>query len=389
MASNDETPELEDKNAAKQGSSAQDKPRDDLKKVRATIKGKLTKATSLLRVFISEEDARLIKESLKEMKGLLRQVNAIHDDYAGSDPSEDDYAYITEINERYAAAVKDANSTLRESDNQKPADPTETTAIMNCVNLPRMEIQPFHGDPAEYQLFIRTFDELVDSMPIDDGKKLSRLLQFTKGRAFDSIRSYSFADNGYLEARKTLKERFGDKHIITDFLTQSLRNGQKTQNAQDITQLADDLRACAATLKELKTLTEVESQNFIVCVARRLPNHSLQRWKQQAMDTKRDSDNYPDFKSFTEFVAKEAQNESDPIYGQVGIDGEKGTSTNVRTSYASDASGASVNRRPEPRCYLCSGPHKLARCDNFKGMSPQDRLTFIDSKNLCHICFFQ
>ena len=66
------------------------------------------------------------------------------------------------------------------------------------------------------------FDELVHSKNIDDHAKLSRLLQFCTGVAYNSIKNCVLIDDGYQVARNTLKSRFGDKilisqKILTDF----------------------------------------------------------------------------------------------------------------------------------------------------------------------------
>ena len=48
----------------------------------------------------------------------------------------------------------------------------------------------------------------------------------------------------------------------------------------------------------------------------RLQNYIQNRWKRHVMDVKRSKGMYSDYKDFARFVAEEAQEAKDPIYGR-------------------------------------------------------------------------
>ena len=60
--------------------------------------------------------------------------------------------------------------------------------MLDMLSMPKLTIDVFTGDPLTYKEFMTIYDEVVDSKPVDSHMKLTRLLQFTSGKAKDSIR---------------------------------------------------------------------------------------------------------------------------------------------------------------------------------------------------------
>ncbi|KAJ8029043.1 hypothetical protein HOLleu_28337 [Holothuria leucospilota] len=60
--------------------------------------------------------------------------------------------------------------------------------LLEAVHLPRAEMVTFDGDPLQYWLFMRSFEVNVENTSLNDGAKLTRLLQSCKGEASRVIR---------------------------------------------------------------------------------------------------------------------------------------------------------------------------------------------------------
>ena len=89
--------------------------------------------------------------------------------------------------------------------------------IVTALNMPRVEIDVFSGNPLEYQSFMAVFNDSVDSQPIKDRMKLTKLLQYTSGAAKSAIRNCALIKDGtdaYTKAKDILKKRFGSDHLI-------------------------------------------------------------------------------------------------------------------------------------------------------------------------------
>ena len=60
--------------------------------------------------------------------------------------------------------------------------------MLSLLNMPKVELQTFSGDPLEYHQFIK-FDQNVHNLPCNSDLKLTRLMQYTVGPAKDAIRN--------------------------------------------------------------------------------------------------------------------------------------------------------------------------------------------------------
>ena len=67
----------------------------------------------------------------------------------------------------------------------------------------------------------------MDKVADDDMIKLTRLIQYTTGDAHDAIRFCALMEGsvGYKRAREILLERFGNNHLVTERLINSLKDG--------------------------------------------------------------------------------------------------------------------------------------------------------------------
>ena len=233
---------------------------------------------------------------------------------------------------------------------------------------------------------------MVDSAPVSDASKLARLQQFTKGKARESIKSCVHSRKGYVAAKQILKRRFGDPYLSTERLVTSLRNGKSVRSAEDIRQLADDLEGTFSTLTQLKTLTEIESQQVILDVVQRFPINVQHRWKRSAVEKRREENCYPNFKEFVKFINEEADDVTDPVYGTLGAKRStcaastqaKEESCSEFVSHACTAEPRAARRRL--KCVYCGDSHKLLFCGPFKSLNVAERLKFVNDNGLCHIC---
>ena len=190
----------------------------ELRQKRGLARASFTRTSKALRIALAEEDDVKIRElssKIKDAYHALVEANELCD-------KEDDYAtYLDEVQDTYI----DALNTIK---GRKASLSTPQTAINE---LPRVELPVFNGDPTAYPLFLKIFDELVDAANITDSSKLTRLLQFTTGAPHEAIKSCVYSKDGYASARAVLKERFGDKYLITDRIILGLRYGKPATDA--------------------------------------------------------------------------------------------------------------------------------------------------------------
>ena len=241
-------------------------------------------------------------------------------------------------------------------------------------------------------LFSATFEEVIGRKMIDATMKLNRLIQHTTGKAHDAIFhcAVTGGESGYKEALDILKVRFGNNYLISDKVIQNLRKGAPVKSAEDLLQLSDELKNGLSILKNLDKLNEIDTQISIVQIVERLQPYLRNRWRRDAMESKRVKGRYPSFDELVEFVQRAAEDAVDPVYGQPGQDRSvkkhhvKGNDGSKKTS--SFMTSAGQDRRKQKPCILCNDTHRLFYCQVFKSMKPTERLALVRQHKLCVNC---
>ena len=149
--------------------------------------------------------------------------------------------------------------------------------LVYMLALSKAELDIYTGDPLEYESFFAVFDETVHNRVDDDHMRLTRLLQYTGGAAKAAIKTCPLlGKDGYTKARETLKNRFGNSHLVSQKIISELKSGKSVSPGQELQQLADELVMASTALKGLKMLSEFDTQQNIRDILVRCPNYLAQ-----------------------------------------------------------------------------------------------------------------
>ncbi len=91
---------------------------------------------------------------------------------------------------------------------------------VDSMRLPPADLIKFDGEPLKYWQFMRLFSTIVDKETVSDEEKLTRLHQYTVGKARDAIAHCLYSPDpsrGFRDAMSTLKRRFGSPYTISTF----------------------------------------------------------------------------------------------------------------------------------------------------------------------------
>jgi len=385
----------------------------ELKEERSKKKAAITRLATKVDRFVAESEPEKVTQSLQNLKDEMGEFEKIHDSYHATCDATEDYTqsseYADEVEQKYIEAYKTGSEWLKslvKGDGKQDSSMDESLLnqsaispeIVNLLNLPKMELFVYDGSPLMYYPFVTTFDETVDVPGVSDSVKLNRLIKYTSGEANRSISSALVigGEKGYSMARDTLRRRFGNDLIISQAIINSLKDGPEIKSAAELRRLGDDLFNGYNILSKLRCTVEVESQSFIASVVDKLQYHLKGKWRKMAM-TRRDRDgSYPGFGHLVDFVQSEANNASDPVYGEAGLlkfnrrpnfnqqqPASGGSSQKARPSGNSFIT--SEGRKSVP-CLMCGDVHRLYMCDSFKALRPDQKLTFIKDKAICENC---
>ena len=70
---------------------------------------------------------------------------------------------------------------------QKAVLPTVIEEMVHSLHMPKVEMMIFDGEPMKFWTFMKSFDNNIGRHNIDEHAKLSRLLQYCKGRAYTGL----------------------------------------------------------------------------------------------------------------------------------------------------------------------------------------------------------
>lgn len=249
--------------------------------------------------------------------------------------------------------------------------------LLTALNLPKLELETFDGDPMTYHSFTAIFNEHVVNCELNPSIKLTRLLQYTSGKAKEAIRSCSIVggEKGYDQACSILARGFGNDDLVSEMILKSIKTGKPVRSGGDLQHLADQLTNCLATLQSMNKLHEIDTQDCIRLIVSRLQRWIENRWKRLAHDMKKETGKYSSFEKFVEFICNEADYVNDPMYG------DPGSQATMRDCKNSSSFSATTNVKSDnyrrPPCKACSEYHHLFYCPKFKNMKVNERIKFV------------
>lgn len=387
----------------------------NLRVVRRQRKAAITRHLGTLERLMAEGDVTGVQQRLRTLKLSFTDFESVHDDFNKTltdvdlmDESDD---WFRQVESNYIGGVKTANTWLSGKinvSNDKPgpskfSDPHSINHdLFNLLSIPKLEIDKFNGEPSEYKSFMAVFEESVASKVNDGNIKLTRLLQYTTGPAKEAIRNCAIlgGDKGFRQAMEILYNRFGNDHLISRTIINDLKSGKPVTKAIEIQQLADELCTAYSVLNSLNKMQEIDNQYTIISILQRCSVHVQRRWRNTALEFKRNNDEYPNFMHLVKFVQQLAADSGDPVYGSEVSSLFKGNKSKSSSCFSatSDVANAGIaskksnhnHTRKHNRvqvCVLCEEEHRLNECTKFKSMSPCDRLNVVKCNKLCFNCF--
>ena len=179
---------------------------DQLKTARASAKRAVTKQVNYFRQKIAADEIDSIEDEVGKLKDLFSKFDEATSQYQSALQTDDDIdkceAYFDQVQNRFIKVLEQVKS-LRGAPDVKPcvngagttvsdagpasAANVDLSVLLGAMNLPKVELAVFSGDPSCYHQFIKSFDLNVHDVSIDDAYKLTRLLQYTPGPAKEAI----------------------------------------------------------------------------------------------------------------------------------------------------------------------------------------------------------
>ena len=356
-------------------------------------KGVITRHVSKLRRLVTQRSKEEIPPQLKKSESAFEEFEGLFDEFCMSCNYVDDNTFNeswfdnvqTSYLEEYGRANAFLDSLTKPCPNPSPQYPKSFLDDFNAtLNLPKVEIVPFDGDPIHYHAFIKSFMLNVDRVCRDPDAKIARLISCTRGSALEAIKGVQVkgGEEGYQRALLRLKELFGSKHCITQSIVTQLVSNKPAKSAEQVRALSSQLTNALDVLNDLDALDEVNSQIIIRAISQRFPSFAIREWEKKQLFAKKSAGSYLKFPDLVEFANDLESDMNDPLYGDAAKQqhkallsaalGEPETefahftdarressrsvdSTRVKKTRPKKGSGTKAGQRPP--CSLCGRAH--------------------------------
>ena len=193
-----------------------------------------------------------------------------------------------------------------------------------ALTLPQPSLQVFSGDPVDYCDFIRAFEHLIESKTTSPSARLYYLIQYTTGPVQDLMKSCLSMreDEGYVAARKLLKERYGQNYRIAAAHVQRLIDGPpiKNEDATALQRFSVQLTSCTNTLEKIGYLGKLDNPDNLKKLIERLPYTMRAKWRETVDRIIEREARDVTIKDINEFITARARATTYPIFGNIAIE---------------------------------------------------------------------
>ena len=270
-----------------------------------------------------------------------------------------------------------------------------------------VEPDKFDGDPIHFLDWEVDFDTYIRTEGIEGADRLRHLKKYVTGEARKAIEGFFLlsTDVSYRQARKMLKDRYGNKQEVARSFRAKLEHWPRVSNkdGKELRDFGDFLSHIHGAMVTIPSLRILDDCNENAKLTRKLPEWLQNRWARQIDKTCQSEDRYPTFKEFTDFITAEARVMMLSVTQQASTKEQKPKlHVYQETSQQNHFKRRSFhsNARPPPQAYshpqsyapkyptcsICQAPHRVLYCPKFKSFSLEVKMKSIKDHNLCYGC---
>lgn len=267
---------------------------------------------------------------------------------------------------------------------------------------PAYSIPIFTGDPLEYKAFINAFQLGVESQTDSSIERLFYMEQYTSGKPKDLIRHClrMDPDQGYSEAKRLLKERFGNEYRISvAYINKALSWPTiKAGDGEALQAFALFLISCDNVMMNTEYKDEMDTLANMWAIVNKLPYKLRDEWRSFASELQEIKARRPKFKDLVKFIDTKARVTIHPAF-RVFRDSGKGrpkssviftktTAVSPMLKPTKRVPTCTVSAFTKP-CLFCHGEHSMVQCKKMKRSLHKEKLDFLRGKGLCFSCLKQ
>lgn len=390
---------------------------ETLKKGRRPLRTQLVKRINELETELTrpDPDQTVIQVKLELIQKNFEKVDAFDQEIVsvvtlkGTEEEQDaEIEAIADYEEKFRTAKVKADNFLASKSVAGGASaidggssiPGDVNTHKKTYKLPKIEIRKFDGDLGEWLGFWSQFQKIHEDKALHDSDKFQYLVQsmIPGTRAHKLVSSYPQSADNYPAVIAALKDRFGDKVLLTEVYVRQLlklviRNASKPKTIQ-LSCMYDELESHLRALETLGVTQEQSASFLYPLVESSLPEEVIRVWQRSTLsgygEDEADKPVDERLKSLMKFLRMEVKGAErlsfvsegfgEPVKEKLVKDRRFGTvQQNIPTA-------AGLFAGQKAACIFCDKSHESQSCVNAQSMPYGLKKRKILEKKVCLLC---
>ena len=373
----------------------------------ADIFARITKARDQVLAY-GKNKVSLCKDKLDLVRILRQDINAIldrvyhnnvHLDASDRTDLSKQVIAVDDIIESIAVIYFDMLDASKPRATPPPAVAV-AAPVPTGVKIPHISVPVFSGDIKDFPRFYKLFDAVYGRCTsLTHCDRFYYLQSLLRGEALTLVEHYPLSDQGYVDAIKTLKERYECPRTLaaiymTELFTFSPSKRATPESLKKFLEVHNDN---VQALKSMPGITDLGDLLLLHLALRNLDLYTRRLFENQCS-----AGTMPLFKDLISFVSKtqhslsllDAEKSAAPSVDQQVKPPARSQNTANRSFQVQNASKPaatavqSTSSTAVINCIYCnSDQHKISRCSAFFAVSLAERISWVKSVKRCLACF--
>ncbi|KAL0819980.1 hypothetical protein ABMA28_007977 [Loxostege sticticalis] len=317
---------------------------------------------------------------------------------------------------RYGGGQKEERRAAERSTIEELAEVLRGMARPQHVPKQAYELPVFHGDPAEWLVFLNAYRQSTAAYRFTTYENISRITTALRGDARASVEDLLRTSRDPEEVINALSEEYGHPGLLLECAVNKIKCLPKaTDSGKELKKIASVLRNCVALLRNIKADGYINNPQLVNEVLAKLTPYQRAQYGDYALKVNASSAVdlrvSPNLNLVLDFVTYISRASAFYVPANLGLTAASATpATRGRDKRAvvthkvnavTDNAGKSeenIGKQEENtgksmekcsadvKCSMCSENHRLQQCDKFKQLKVSERWDYVRDNKLCFRC---
>lgn len=260
------------------------------------------------------------------------------------------------------------------------------------------DLPTFTGDPAEWPIFISSYNYTTEACGYTNGENMIRLQRCLKGSALESVRSRLVIPSTVPQVIEALQMRYGRPELLINALLHKVRSipAPRSDRLEELIDYGTAIQALCDHIEAADALNHLSNPTLLQELVAKLPADQKMMWA----GYRRGFGNV-DLRTFCAYMQQVVEDATSVLsFEPEGrrYQGKEQSTNKVKhkgfvNQHVSTAAGSSEEPVEKPdkfECINCSKPgHRIRECEEFRALSIDNRWRRIRSLGICQNCLFR